>query len=155
MKPDKMPKKQCSCCGLKKPLGEFGIRKSAKDGMSQWCKKCYNKKNRDSRLRCIEKPGWYEEKRKKALKYWLKRNYGLTPADYEAIATSQNDVCAICEKPETVTIHDRIPRLTVDHNHETDRVRGLLCRKCNSAIGLFGEDTHVLAGAIKYLTKIE
>ena len=49
----------------------------------------------------------------------------------------QNGVCAICGNPETATSHGTIRRLSVDHDHETGEVRGLLCSKCNFALGLF------------------
>lgn len=60
----------------------------------------------------------------------LKARYGITLEDYEALLVKQNGVCAICEE-ECKTGE----RLSVDHDHETGAVRGLLCRACNFRLG--------------------
>ena len=66
----------------------------------------------------------------------------------------QGGVCAICGKPE---IKERTPgvvfHLSVDHVHDTGKIRGLLCCKCNRFIGLAGEDIAILSNAIGYLKK--
>jgi hypothetical protein len=78
----------------------------------------------------------------------LKRNYGLTHADYEALLRKQDGCCAICgaEKADS-----RGRRLFVDHCHNTGRVRGLLCFKCNFVIGLCCDSTALLEKAKLYL----
>ena len=63
----------------------------------------------------------------------------------------QNGVCAICGKPETKVQYGKIQPLTVDHNHETGKVRGLLCFNCNIAIGKLKDDIVLLEKAIDYL----
>ena len=78
-------------------------------------------------------------------KYELKKLYGLTREDYEAMLTEQGGLCLICRKP--------MDPPAVDHDHATGAVRGLLCRSCNSAIGLLGDDPQMLQRAIEYLTK--
>lgn len=60
----------------------------------------------------------------------LKSRYGITLEDYEALLAKQNGVCAICEQPCKTG-----ERLSVDHNHATGVVRGLLCRGCNFRLG--------------------
>jgi hypothetical protein len=60
----------------------------------------------------------------------LKRQYGLSPADYDALLAKQDGVCATCGKPSKET-------LCVDHCHATGTIRGLLCRQCNFALGCF------------------
>jgi hypothetical protein len=75
-----------------------------------------------------------------------RRLYGITLADYEAMMTAQEDRCAICgETPPGRTLH-------VDHDHETKKVRGLLCYGCNSGIGHFRDRPDLLRGAIDYLS---
>lgn len=69
--------------------------------------------------------------------------YKITEDEFRAIAEGQRGMCAVCR---------RIPkRLVVDHDHETDVVRGLLCDGCNSALGNFGDTIEGLERAIEYL----
>lgn len=73
--------------------------------------------------------------------------YGITGEQYEAILAAQGGVCFICEAPP------RSKRLAVDHNHVTDEVRGLLCRRCNHRLlGSAHDETRILTRAIEYLT---
>lgn len=72
--------------------------------------------------------------------------YGLTPEQYLDLYNSQNGKCAICKKePETKR------GLAIDHNHETGKVRGLLCHHCNIGIGNFMENIDLMNDAIIYL----
>lgn len=64
----------------------------------------------------------------------LKR-YGLTVPEYLAIYDEQGGVCAICNGPETVVMKGKIKALSVDHEHTTGHVRGLLCQTCNFDVG--------------------
>jgi hypothetical protein len=73
------------------------------------------------------------------------KKYGITPSQYRELLKQQNSLCAICKKPSPGR------RLAVDHDHVTQQIRALLCSSCNSAIGLVGEDTQILAGMILYL----
>jgi len=63
--------------------------------------------------------------------------YGLTAAAYAALLELQGGVCAICGRPETIVDTRRgiVRRLCVDHDHTTNRVRGLLCHRCNVNLG--------------------
>ena len=76
----------------------------------------------------------------------LKRKYGLTVEEYEMMLNEQEGVCAICRKPPT---KDR--RLAVDHCHKAGHIRGLLCTRCNVALGLFDEDAGRVLRAYDYL----
>src|SRR6266496_2487695 len=75
---------------------------------------------------------------------WLK-DYGLTPEEFDTLLASQDGRCAICrsETPKS----RRNGTWCVDHDHETGRIRGLLCTACNRALGLFGDDLVVLEAA--------
>ena len=68
---------------------------------------------------------------------------------YEA----QGGVCAICHQPETTTSRnvERVKMLSIDHDHETSKIRGLLCNNCNRAIGLLKDDVGVMLNAIEYI----
>lgn len=75
------------------------------------------------------------------------RQYGMTLSQFDAMAEAQNGVCAICRRP------DPNGRLHIDHIHGTKIVRELLCKKCNTAIGLLDEDQDRIFTVIQYLAK--
>ncbi|KKN10422.1 hypothetical protein LCGC14_1036850 [marine sediment metagenome] len=81
----------------------------------------------------------------------FKRKYGISLEQYRAIFTKQNGACSICGLPETKRNNGKPRRLSVDHCHTTNKIRGLLCNKCNLAIGNFEDDIDVMASAISYL----
>lgn len=85
----------------------------------------------------------------------LMRKYHIRHADYVAKLIEQKGVCAICSQPETATDgrSGRIKEYHVDHDHETGKVRGLLCTACNTAIGHMQEDVERLKAAIRYIEK--
>ena len=69
-----------------------------------------------------------------ARRHNLKRKYGLTEAAYSKMLLDQDGVCAICRKPETRFCNGTLASLSVDHDHETGKIRGLLCIKCNRSL---------------------
>ena len=81
----------------------------------------------------------------------FRRNYGIDFAQYQEMLLAQKGVCAICEKPETKIENGTIRLLSVDHDHTTNAVRGLLCANCNMAIGYACDDVTILHKAIDYL----
>lgn len=83
----------------------------------------------------------------------LKKNFGITLAEYGEILVAQGGVCAICAQPETETRHGKVKALAVDHCHTTGENRGLLCAACNQAIGKFKDDRNRLLAAVRYLDK--
>lgn len=83
----------------------------------------------------------------------LRKNFNISVAEYDAMFTAQNGVCDICKKPETAVIRGKVICLSVDHDHETDAIRGLLCGHCNHAIGKFDDDVDLLLSAAAYLRK--
>lgn len=90
-----------------------------------------------------------EDKKQKRRNYSLIKSYGITTEDYEQMLYDQGGGCAICGS----TIgNGRHKNLFVDHDHGTGIVRGLLCGRCNSAIGLLSEDLSLLVKIRKYLS---
>jgi hypothetical protein len=73
-------------------------------------------------------------------------DYGLTVEEFDMMYNEQEGKCACCNKHFDVTPH-------IDHNHLTNKVRGLLCPNCNKAIGLVYEDIDILNNIITYLKK--
>jgi len=83
----------------------------------------------------------------------LKRQYGLTEAEYAGLLDRQGGVCAICKQPETWVKCARLMPLAVDHNHETGQIRGLLCHRCNSMLGYARDNLDTLLSGVDYLKK--
>ncbi len=83
---------------------------------------------------------------------YLKRRYGITSEDYDRMCDEQGGVCAICEEPEG---QKKLKYLSVDHDHKTGTVRGLLCHRCNKVLGMLREDIGVLWEMMCYITKEE
>lgn len=69
--------------------------------------------------------------------YDWRRRYGLTREDYERMLAAQGGVCCVCRRPERTRSDGSTRPLSVDHDHATNRVRGLVCNSCNRLIGLF------------------
>lgn len=71
----------------------------------------------------------------------LKALYGITVDEYEMMLRAQGGVCAICGREESHRSRTGVVRrLTVDHDHSTGRVRGLLCHSCNVMLGFLRDD---------------
>lgn len=100
------------------------------------------------RARHPERVAAYEEriKGRKSL-----RTRGMDRSEYDAMLFAQDFRCAICRSP-----HPRnasTTRFAIDHCHETDQIRGLLCCPCNRGLGFMGDDPEILYNAIRYLAK--
>jgi hypothetical protein len=98
----------------------------------------------------------WESTRAKNLHY----QYGLTLAEYGDLLEAQDGRCAICrelpkEEGSSASRHHADRVLNVDHNHETDHVRGLLCAQCNRALGLFRDDLLLLEAAVAYMKRCD
>ena len=83
----------------------------------------------------------------------LRQFHGLSLAEYEAIAESQAGVCAVCGRGETGRNQYGVLPLAVDHDHATGATRGLLCMRCNRALGLLRDDPQVIERLLIYRRK--
>mgnify|MGYP001618153116 CR=1 FL=1 len=142
-------KKQCTTCKEIKNKSEFYVVPKVHRPFSK-CKLCMNAHSRK----------YFKEQRNKAKllvynKEYSLKQYGLSLEEYETLFRKQNGVCAICGLAETRTQNGRVYAISVDHDHRTGKVRGLLCQKCNQAIGLFGENINNVLNAAKYLAAAE
>ena len=79
---------------------------------------------------------------------WLKREYGMTQADYEKMLAQQNSECACCGRKNVF-------RLVIDHNHKTKHVRALVCDLCNTILGMLEKHPEKVKRAAKYLRKYD
>lgn len=145
--------KTCTKCGETKRLGDnFSLSKRATATTNAVykpiCKPC-------SSAQAIQ---WFRDNPERVAAASHRANlrvYGLTPDDYAALLAAQGCRCAICGLDEP-NAHGRTGkkfRLSVDHCHGTGRIRGLLCQKCNRAIGLLGDSVELLRKAIDYLER--
>jgi hypothetical protein len=152
--PDLRKEKACAHCKAVKPIAEFN--RSGKRYQS-FCRKCGEKVGTEARRIKKENGESVIINRKDYLKrnMWrkMRAKYGIDREQYEALVEAQGNACAICKKPEKEMDGQRgTPlRLSVDHDHETGKVRGLLCRQCNIGIGRLKESVEILQNAIDYL----
>ena len=141
-KQNKIPKKNCVICHK-----EFQPYSLSNKGV------CSNMDCRyQQRLR------WNQQNKKIRGKSHHKKHhmkqYGLTIEEYEQMEDYQNHCCKICGKHESLNGKDRKgnrKRLSIDHDHTTGQVRGLLCSFCNLSLGGFKDNIETLENAIKYL----
>lgn len=162
------PVKTCRDCGIEKSASEFYAAPRRRDGLGSYCKPCHRARTRAWEDRNPEKMAECRERR--SLKerasggigraatrgqlhgpptprhHWKRdRRFGLSPGQYTQMLAAQGGVCALCGGV------DPGRALAVDHCHETDTVRGLLCMNCNTALGKLGDTAEALQRAVDYL----
>ena len=134
--------KQCTKCGVVKPLTEFHKRPETKDGHRTDCKEC-NQKQKAAKWAATP----LEIRQAKNTTTRLKYQYGITPFDYDEKVKEQSNKCFICKQEAG---YNNKP-LYVDHCHVTGTVRKLLCQHCNSGLGMFKDSPELLLKAADYL----
>jgi len=97
--------------------------------------------------RRIRNRRYYHNNIERQIERKLKSNYGITLELYNQILESQEGKCRICKTDSSLLVK----RLAVDHCHQSNLIRGLLCQNCNTAVGLLKDSTDILNSAIKYL----
>jgi hypothetical protein len=115
--------KFCRTCRTSKPFDQWSRNASASDGLQTRCKGCISLIGRESHLR---------------------RSYGLTVQEVDQLVSEQGGLCAICVSA---------PAVHVDHDHATGSVRGLLCFRCNAALGQFDDNPATPRRAAEYLDR--
>lgn len=130
----------CKACSVEKPDGAFHT--TSDRYLRRVCKDCYNSGFRKTHT----DPNDPERKRNRlaAMKSRLMSKFGMTMEQYKAMETEQGGKCKICGKPPS----GRYTVLSVDHDHKTNKVRGLLCMRCNAELGWFEEHREA---ALRYL----
>ena len=112
-------------------------------------KKEHYEKNKKRILKTVKAYRAKHPKRRKNSE--LKANFDITLKEYYFLLKKQNGRCAICGQKETRIVNGKLSKLAVDHKE--DKIRGLLCMKCNRALGMFKDDIQILQNAIRYLKK--
>lgn len=123
--------KWCPDCDTVKPLEDFPRTRASRSGRYTYCLPCHNARGRAT----LEQVGGSRT-------YHLKRRYGITAEDADAMPAAQRGLCAICRTA---------PAAHVDHDHKTGDVRALLCFNCNGGLGQFRDDPAVLRAAADYV----
>lgn len=143
--------------GLEKKRSGWVIVYPVVDGKKQ-CRSCKEWKSLETHY-SRNNNGWRSECNQCRSKVYLSSNrekaYGVTAEQYQAMLAHQGGVCAICKRPESITLSRGRTRtgLSVDHDHETGQVRDLLCSWCNRALGFVNDDVDRVKAIMDYLMK--
>ena len=131
----------CTQCKKDKPEGDYYVRKDRPSGKGRLseCKECMKSRVMD---RYKKDPDLVNDKR-------AAKVYGITLEQVQEMREQSGGICSICNR-EGKHHHKR---LVIDHDHNTGKVRGLICSTCNSMIGWCGEDTQTLQNLIDYLNR--
>lgn len=136
--------KGCTKCNMMKSVSLFRKNSSRKDGLQAYCVDCtkkmsklYLEKNREKLRR--------KQYKINMQKYWPGLNKNEAHKEYVKLTKLQAHKCAIC------CGNSGVRRLHIDHDHNTGKVRGLLCGKCNRALGYLNDNKELLQKAIAYL----
>lgn len=140
--------KVCTVCKVEKHLDCFFNSKNTKDGKGYRCKECDKEVRKDSRSRSKATQEGYGRRK-------IAWTYGISVEDYDRMLSDQGGKCAICgtDNPlgEGNTTARRSFSFSVDHCHDTGKVRGLLCNTCNRGLGFFRDRVDLLQKATRYL----
>jgi len=130
-----MVTKICSICSVEKDSTDFPVNSGGRHGLHSQCKVC---RNNVSKYR-------YSNGDSYAIR--LQKLYGLSVDEYEQMYSDANGCCQVCGISE----QENNKRLAVDHNHNTGKVRGLLCGKCNTALGQLDDSLVKISSLYSYL----
>jgi hypothetical protein len=147
-----LPEKTCRTCKAIKLFVDF--QPSGYRSKYPQCRQCNSEKRKryrkdyPERDRAQRREYFYKNGPRcleTSRKYWLKKKFGITVEDYNVMLARQGGFCAICGAV------DKARHLAVDHCHKTGKVRGLLCSKCNTAIGSLEDSVVLIGAALGYL----
>lgn len=140
--------KTCNCCKKELPVEMFHNDIKGKDGKARACKACRLAQNRAWHLKNPDKAKecWRRSSKKRYnCRAQRIKKYDLNEDEFTDLINFSKDRCNICDA--ALENHGHI-----DHCHKTNHVRGLLCGKCNTAIGSFRDDAALLSRAIEYIS---
>jgi hypothetical protein len=132
----------CRCCGIEKPLDSYPKDKRWRGTYKLDCKICFNSKRRAN---------YNPEQRRDE---GLRQLYGIDRDTLSSMYTDQDGCCAICGTGiSLISGKTKKGKAHVDHCHVTNKVRGLLCTKCNTLLGMAEDSRVILENAIIYLDR--
>jgi len=147
--------KTCYKCHTPKPITEFNKCKTHKDGLGSYCKACIKLSQEKNKHSIVKYQKQYHIDNKESINERTRNHhfihrYGISKEKADKLVEQCCGKCQICG----VSLSESNPP-HIDHNHETGVVRGILCRCCNSGLGLFKDSPDFLNLAIRYLKKCE
>lgn len=153
--------KTCQRCKTVKPVTDFNNERKRFDGLSRRCRTCDSELTNAWRSGNLDKAAvlqkeWRHKNRDRSADYSLKQHYGIPLGTYDLMFKAQGGRCAICgtDNPSDRERQDGVTfRFHVDHCHDTNEVRGLLCHHCNVGIGNLRHDREILEKAIAYVSR--
>ena len=148
--------KRCTICKETKPEGQFHRNKNYHDGRSRICMACAINLRKEYARKNLPKLNEKQKERyrknpERYADYERRSHYGMEPGEYARMLAAQDGRCAICGTDNPAPRRN----FAVDHCHETGRVRGLLCGKCNTGIGQLQHSKDIILRAIEYLSSHE
>ena len=146
--------KTCPSCECRMPVAQFRLlsrgkkkppEKRTSSSYEPYCIECANKRSRERNAKSRRaNPKQYAE----TFRAWaLQKKYGMTKEQYAVMLAEQNGCCKICRRHHSETKRG----LVVDHDHETGKIRGLLCDGCNRGVGMLQDKPELLRRAADYL----
>ncbi len=145
----------CPKCKVEKPFAEYPKNKYGRHGIATYCLPCSAEIVRARRAtpegqavhRAASKR-WREANKERHADNNAKWKYGVEHGTYDTMLAAQDGKCAICG---TTDPGNRTGRFAIDHCHNSNQVRGLLCDQCNRGLGMFKDNTSAIQNAIDYL----
>lgn len=144
----------CKRCGIRQSRQNFydKLHKEAR------CKKCVSEirkakylENKEEVIARVKK--YRDANPEKIRDYKLKQAYGVGIEYFDSKLAEQNGVCAICKCDRKVLWRGKAVRMALDHDHNSNEPRGILCLNCNRALGLLEEDPERMKNMIDYINK--
>lgn len=156
--------KVCNGCGKTYPIEQYSLRPSGKTGHIKYRSRCRDCEREENRLRLQQMTGekktayiqkkrqWEKDNPDKIKKTSIRSTWkkkGFNPDEIEEFFKLHNTICDICGMPED----GRFTNLSIDHDHNTGKIRGMLCNSCNLGLGKFKDNLEILQKAIDYLKR--
>ena len=138
-------KKKCSTCKVVKSTDMFSSRKDSTDGLRSQCSACISTA---SAVRWKTLPEFKQRGLERSRRFSLMRNYGITLDEFNKMNATQGSKCKICDTHVNKLAGNT---LYIDHCHITGAIRGLLCSRCNSGIGMMNDNIDTVRSALRYL----
>ncbi len=152
-----MTTRVCKRCGTEHSIVDYHVVSGCKGGRRPVCRYCIRKHQtenyaNDRERRQRKQREWNAANPRAVRECNLRKKYGMGVKEYEIMFGMQGGRCLVCGEPETVCDgRGKLKRLAVDHNHDTGEIRGLLCQKCNQALGLLGENPVIIRNLANYI----